>query len=68
MPEESAAEPAEPVDGEPEDGASRHRSRTISCSVRGSTEEVGVDAPNNRVKGHQQGAKSRNLLLNEVHS
>ena len=59
MPEESAAEPAEPVDGEPENGASRHQTRTISCSVRGATEEVDVDAPGNRESEATSRARSR---------
>ena len=47
MPEESVAEPAEPVGEEPKHAASKHRRRVISCSVRSSTEEVDVDAPGN---------------------
>lgn len=48
MPEESVAEPAEMVDGEPEDVASKHRSRVISCAVKGSTEQIAIDAPDEK--------------------
>ena len=64
MPEESVAEPAEPVEGEPE-AASRRRSLAISCSVRETAE--GVDADVNvgtaeSVEGEPEAASKRRSL------
>ena len=59
MPEESVAEPTEPVDEETKDGASRHRNRPISCSVRGATEDVDVDTPDNGESKASSRARSR---------